>query len=327
MNIVITGSNGFIGKNLLNQLLEKYPEAKFKCLVRAEKKSDNPRVEFVTVNYLDLQSILDSKVVDDADYIFHVAGVTKSATKKRFWEGNVIPTQNLLEAVKQTGAKLKRFLLVSSQAASGPSDSLDHLLSESEDANPVELYGASKYEAEKILRTYSDIPFTIISPGGVFGPGDVDFLKIFEMTKMGINVYAGVNGKYMSVIFSEDLVNAIVASAFSENCINKKYFIVNDKPNTWNEIHETVFEVAGKKRFDISLPFPLLNVLSYLGSAYSVISNNHIIFNKNKVSMSGPKYWIASNAAAKKDFGFEPKYNLKEAMQKTYDWYKENKWL
>lgn len=233
----------------------------------------------------------------------------------------------MLKAVKQTGAKLKRFLLVSSQAASGPSDSLDHLLSESDGANPVELYGASKYEAERILRTYSDIPFTIICPGGVFGPGDVDYLKIFEMTKMGVNVYAGINGKYISMIFSEDLVNAIVDSAFSENCINKKYFIVNDKPYSWNEIHELIFKITGKRRIDISLPFSLLSILSYLGSAYSVVFNSHIIFNKNKVDMSGPKYFIASNAAAKKDFGFEPKYELKEAMEKTYEWYKENKWL
>ena len=327
MNIVITGSNGFIGNNLLNELLKKYPEANIRCLVRSDKKSDNPRVSYFTVNYLDINSLVESKAINDVDYIFHVAGVTKSATKKGFWEGNVIPTKNLLETIKITEAKPKRFLLVSSQAGSGPSNSRDHYRTETEQETPSEMYGLSKYEAEKTLRSYTDIPFTIICPGAVYGPGDVDFFKIFEMTKMGINVYAGVNKKYISTIFSEDLVRAIITAGFSENAENKKYFIVDDHPYTWNEIHETIFKITGKKKIDISIPFSLLKVFSYLGSLYSIIVGNAIIFNKNKVDMSGPKYWIGSNKAAKEDLGFSTTYSLEDSLKKTYEWYLEKKWL
>ena len=327
MNIVITGSNGFIGKNLLNKLLNEYSQAEFTCLVRSPKKSDKNRVKNIPVNYLDLNSIINSNAVNNADYIFHVAGVTKSATKKGFWEGNVIPVQNLVEAVKRTNNNLRRFINVSSHAASGPSKSVDHYKKESEPDTPTELYGESKLAGEMVLRSQTDIPYTIINPGGVYGPGDVDFLNIFKMTQMGINVYAGVKEKYISLIYAEDLVDAIVTAAFSENTINKKYFIVDDKPVTWQQIHETVFAVVGKKHFDINIPLPLISFLANFGSLYSIIFKKESILNKNKIDMSRPSYWIASNESAKKDFGFSTKYSLKESLEKTYNWYLEKGWL
>lgn len=327
MNIVITGSNGFIGRNLLNELLRKFPDAKIKCLVRSLKKSDNERVENIPVNYLDLNSILASGCIENADYIFHVAGVTKSATKKGFWEGNVIPTQNLVEAVKRLNKNIKRFLIVSSHAASGPSDFIDHYKNESEQDKPSELYGKSKLAGEMILRSQETIPYTVIRPGGVYGPGDVDFLNIFKMTKMGINVYAGVKHKYISLIFSEDLVEAIINSAFSENTINKKYFIVEDHPVRWQQIHEEIFSIAEKKHFDISIPLPLISFFANFGSLYSILFKKQSIFNKNKIDMSRPSFWIASNESAKKDFGFKTKYSMRESLEKTFNWYLEKGWL
>ncbi|MBA3010969.1 MAG: NAD-dependent epimerase/dehydratase family protein [Proteobacteria bacterium] len=327
MNIIITGSNGFIGKTLLNKLLNEYPQANITCLVRSPKNSVNERVKNVTVNYLDLNSIIQSDAIKDVDYIFHVAGVTKSATKKRFWEGNVIPVQNLVAAVKQTNNNLKRFINVSSQAASGPSKSVNHYKTETEPDTPSELYGASKLAGEMILRSQMEIPYTIINPGGVYGPGDVDFLKIFKMTKMGLNVYAGVKEKYISLIYAEDLVDAIVDAAFLENTINKKYFIVDDKPFTWQQIHEEVFSIAGKKHFDINIPLPVISFLANFGSLYSVISKKESILNKNKIDLSRPSFWIASNEAAKKDFGFKTKYSIRTSLEKTYNWYLDKGWL
>ena len=327
MNIVITGSNGFIGKNLLNKLLNDYPEANFTCLVRSPKKSDNERVKNVPVNYLDLDSIIDSGAINNTDYIFHIAGVTKSATKKGFWQGNVTPVENLVEAVKKTNTSLKRFVNVSSHAASGPSNSRDHYRKESEKDAPSELYGASKLAGEMVLRNQEEIAYTIINPGGVYGPGDVDFLNIFKMTKTGFNVYAGVKEKYISLIYAEDLVDAIVSAAFSDNTVNKKYFIVDDEPVTWQQIHETIFSIAGKKRIDINIPLPVISFLANFGSLYSIIFRKASILNKNKIDMSRPSYWIASNEAAKKDFGFSTKYTLRESLEKTYKWYLDKGWL
>jgi nucleoside-diphosphate-sugar epimerase len=329
MKIIITGSNGFVGKNLLREIKDKFPGSQIICLVRTKSNiPETDNVKLCYVDYLDLNSLLNSDVFDGADYIFHVAGVTKALSEKGFRDGNVIPAINILETIKQKGIKLKRFVLISSQSASGPSKSLNHYKEESEEENPVEFYSKSKLEAEKVVKQYNGIiPYTIISPVSVYGPQDVDFFNIFKMTKMGVNVYPGNKNKYISIIFVTDLVKAIIDAALSENTINKKYFICNDEPIPWKQVHSTVFKIAGKNKLDISLPFHFLYFISFFASIYSKITKKATLLNPNKIKLSEPEFWIASNKNAKKDFCFDPKYSLEEGLKATYKWYKENGWL
>lgn len=329
MKFLITGSSGFIGQNLVREVKRRFPDSQICCLVRKQglQNPDNT-IKYCSVNYLDINSLLNSEAFIDVDYIIHGAGVTKSATKEGFWAGNVIPTKNILETLYQKKIKPKRFILISSQSASGPSGSITHFKMEDEKENPPELYGQSKLAAEEILKQYgNDIPYTIVKPSSVYGPGDVDFFNIFKMTKMGINVFAGNADKYISIVYVDDLVDAIISSAISENTINKKYFICNDQPVTWRQVHEGIFAAAGKSRFDINVPSSIIGFFSIFGSLISVLLNKPLLLNKNKYKLSIPDYWISSNSNAKKDFGFSPKYNLAEGLKLTYDWYKSKGWL
>ena len=61
------------------------------------------------------------KAFEDADYIYHVAGVVKSKTPEGYFKGNVDTTKILLEVAEEFKDKIKRFLVVSSQTAAGPS--------------------------------------------------------------------------------------------------------------------------------------------------------------------------------------------------------------
>ncbi len=329
MKVLLTGTNGFIGKNLLSKLIHDFPDYAFNILVRKDVElSDNPKIKYFKVNYLDVETIINSGALENVELIFHVAGVTKSHTWEGFVKGNIRPVENLLLAVKKMHLKLKRFVLISSQSAGGPAEFEEHLKSETERANPFDQYGKSKLAAERIVESYgSVIPYTIIRPAGVFGPGDVDFLKIFQMTKTGISVYAGVKNKWVSLIYVEDLIEGIIKAAFSENTIGKVYNICEDRPRTWKEIHNKIFEVAGKKKINISIPYYPILWASYLGDLFSHLTGKTGIFNSNKILLSKPKYWIASNERAKKDFGFETKYKFGEAIKKTYEWYLKNQWL
>lgn len=328
MSFVITGSNGFIGKNLLNKL--KVYDTKIKLLVRNKPNlaNNNEKIEEIQVDYLDKNSLRAENIFDDAEIIYHVAGVTKSHNYDGFYKGNILPAQNMLDVLVEKNIKLKRFVLISSQSAAGPAVSLDKPTLETDIENPLDQYGKSKFEAERIVSSYGDkIPFTIIRPGGVYGPGDVDFLNIFKMTKSGINVYAGVKNKYISLVFVEDLIEGIIKSANSPNSINKKYFLGDDVPLTWQQIHETIFKVVGKKFIELNLPFNLIYAVSHLGTFYSALTGNQIILNKNKIELSKPDFWIASNQAAKKDFDYKQNYSFEDAVKITYDWYKNNNML
>jgi len=327
MNIVITGSNGFIGQNLIKEINCRFPDAKITCLVRKEKTSTK-NIFYSQVNYLDVNTLLEEKSIEEADYIFHVAGVTKSHNWKGFYNGNIVPTENMIVAVRQKSKKIKRFVLVSSGSAAGPAKSLEQMSKESDPSEPMDLYGKSKLEAELILKKSGDkIPYTIIRPGGVYGPGDVDFLNIFKMTSARFNVYAGVKHKYISLVYVQDLVAGIMDAAVSENSVKQTYFLNNDKPVTWQTVHETIFEICNKKPINVSIPFGLIYAASYIGSAFCYLTGKATIFNKNKIELSKPDYWVAENNKAKKDFNYGTRFGLKESLVLTRDWYVEKGWL
>ena len=255
-------------------------------------------------------------------------GVTKSATEKGFIEGNVIPGKHILEVLYEKKSALKRFVLVSSQTACGPSKGKGHNKTEDETETPVELYGKSKLECENITRQYKGkIPFTIISPSSVYGPRDVDFFNIFKMTKSGVNVYAGNKLQTVSLVYVKDLVNAIIDSSLSDKTVDQKYFINDDEPKNWIEIQSEIFKASGRNKIDFSLPVGLLNILAYGGSLYSKITNQPVLLNLNKIELAKPDYWVFSNEKAKRDFGFKCRYSFTDAIKETLDWYKKNNWL
>jgi len=118
MQVLVTGSNGFIGKNLLERL---------------------SRVEDVNVSTFskeDAADTLEGKV-HEADFIFHLAGVNRPEKPEEFYEGNRDLTQQIVDAAKKSGKKIP-ILLSSSTQAEADND-----------------YGKSKRAAEEALAMYA----------------------------------------------------------------------------------------------------------------------------------------------------------------------------
>ncbi|AIN57258.1 UDP-2-acetamido-2,6-beta-L-arabino-hexul-4-ose reductase [Pseudomonas soli] len=115
MNVLITGADGFIGKNLL---------------VHLQELKD---VVVVTFTRDDDVAALPAKVAG-ADFIFHLAGINRPQDPKEFTSGNVDLTRALADAVRATGRSVPLLYTSSTQAA------LDNV------------YGASKRGAEEVLQ-------------------------------------------------------------------------------------------------------------------------------------------------------------------------------
>lgn len=118
MEVLVTGSNGFIGKNLLERL---------------------SRMEDVIVSTFSREddiASLESKV-QDADFIFHLAGINRPDNPEEFYEGNANLTKQLVEVAKRS-AKKPPILMTSSTQVENDND-----------------YGKSKREGETALETYA----------------------------------------------------------------------------------------------------------------------------------------------------------------------------
>jgi UDP-2-acetamido-2,6-beta-L-arabino-hexul-4-ose reductase len=134
MKVLITGADGFIGKNISLFLQEKEIE-----IVRFTRNQD--------VNQL-------SDLVDGVDWIIHLAGVNRPDHKSEFYEGNVGLTENLCETLKKISKKIP-VIFASSIQAEFDND-----------------YGLSKRQAENALKTLkikNDHPIFIYRLPNVFG--------------------------------------------------------------------------------------------------------------------------------------------------------------
>lgn len=327
MNAVITGSNGFIGSSLVKNLLAE--GADVRCLVRSKPDADkDDGVKRYVIDYTNQESILESGALNNADVIFHVAGVTKHLTLEGFRAGNVLPTKNLIEAASIQAPSLKRFVLVSSQAAAGPASHLEQPVTEHKPPEPIEEYGLSKLEAENILRESSlSFPYTIIRPTAVYGPRDVDFLPLFKQIGAGRGIYPGNKDSYISLIHVQDLVDGILRAATSDRSKNQTYFLTNEESITWQQVYQAISSVLGTAIWELNIPFPLIAFAARLGDLYSKLTGTVSILNSKKIELAKPKLWICSADKARKEFNFTPTIQMAEGMATTFEWYKKHGWV
>ncbi|MCA9624750.1 MAG: NAD-dependent epimerase/dehydratase family protein, partial [Myxococcales bacterium] len=257
----------------------------------------------------------------------HVAGATKGVSYDDFARANVMPTENLVRALEAEHRGVRRFVLVSSLAAFGPSEPGRPHGSESL-PRPIEHYGKSKLEAEEGLARLADaVPWTIVRPAGVYGPGDVDYFNLFREVARGRNVYFGNADRWFSAVYVDDCVRAIVGAAVAETAVGKGYFVCDGVPVTWRQFQEAIVAASGREVMTLDLPELLVDVAAFFGELATKIDKRPRLFNKQKAIMGAQSAWTCGHDAAREDFGYTPAVPLEEGVAASLAWYRAEGWL
>jgi nucleoside-diphosphate-sugar epimerase len=321
--VVVTGTSGFIGSNLRDALLRG--GADVISLLRPVS-APSRKGRSVGIAYEDLDGLTRLMASEQPDYVFHVAGATKGVTYDDFHSANVVPTANLAEALQRAHPGVKRLLFVSSLTAWGPSNG-GPPKRETDPAAPIEHYGRSKLQAEQALAKYSDLAWTIVRPGGVYGPAEVDMFNLFKAAKSGINLYFGNRDKRMSTVYVDDLLDAMVNAAQADVTRGRGYFISDGEPYTWDEIQTQIVKAVGKRTLQVNLPSFLVGAAGVAGELMTAVDRKPRLLNRQKAMLDAQAAWLCSIEAARQDFGYQPKVSLEQGMRAAYQWYLENKWL
>ncbi|MDR2733685.1 MAG: NAD-dependent epimerase/dehydratase family protein [Spirochaetota bacterium] len=327
MRALVTGSSGFVGSHLAEELVRQ------NCTVRvilrggarfAPWLKDLP-LECAEAEYTNPESL--QRALRGVDIVFHAGGVTKALTPNGYIDGNVLPTKALLEAAS-VEKNIRRFVLVSSLAVMSPASGLGEPVREDDVPRPVEAYGRSKLIAELVARAYSDrVPITIIRPPAVYGPRDRDFLKVFALIQKHVNPYYGNAKKYTSIIHARDLVDGMIRAALSPQAAGRAYFLCNDEPLSWRELQTAMKTAMQRRALDLYLPGCTPTLAAWCAEPISKLTKKPSIINREKARLGRPRYWIASNERARAELGFDPKISLIDGLAETYRWYTENGWL
>ena len=271
------------------------------------------------------------KAVQGVDLIFHVAGVVSAKNREDFFSANAEGTRNLLDAVRRSGSRPKRFIYVSSLAAAGPSKP-DRPNLEGDACNPVSDYGFSKLAGEQaVLDCRSELSVCIVRPPAVYGPRDRGIYTFFQAIQAGFLPLLGMekpDPRRYSFVHVDDLVQGIVKSALVEQVASGEVFYISgDQEFSWEEALLLISNGLEKRAIPLRLPIFAMKGAGALCSAFSKASGKVLPFSLDKVKEIEALAWTCSNKKAKDLLGFEPYWTLERGISHTARWYRENGWL
>jgi nucleoside-diphosphate-sugar epimerase len=325
MIAVVTGGSGFIGQNLVRRLRRDGHEVR--CLMRASGRTLPPFVKRYVVSYEDPASLLKCEAFDGADVVFHLAGATRATSAEAFTAANVTVTRHVLGAL--VARRLyPRFVFVSSQAAAGPATARHRAIDEDDIPRPLEPYGRSKLEAERIVESFADrVATTVVRPCSVFGPWDRDFLMLFRMASRGLIVYPGIANQWISVLYVDDAIDGMLAAARSREALGRKYFLASEEPVQWRTLGQWMADAAQRRARELDLPRTVVTAAAFAGEWFGRLTRRAPIATRSKALLAAPRYWVCSASRARLELGFAPTHSLPEAVRETYYWYRQSGWL
>ncbi|WP_101689588.1 NAD-dependent epimerase/dehydratase family protein [Dysgonomonas massiliensis] len=332
--ILITGASGFIGSFLVEEALRRGYDTW--AGIRKSSNLDylqDQRIKFIDFNFNSKEK-LEKQLSEfyqkngKFDYIIHNAGVTKCLNKDDFDRVNYQNTVNFIDALISTQNTPCKFIFMSSLSVMGKGDETGQKPFFTEDTpKPNTAYGRSKVKAENYIRSTETLPHLIFRPTGVYGPREKDYFMMLKTVKSGLNIGAGFKPQHLTFIYVKDLAQAIF-NGIESDIINKTYFVADGNTYTDKEYTELIKETLDKKRtLNFKIPFFLLRGISIISESISFFTKKASTLNRDKYIIMSQRNWKCDITPLINDLNFKAKYNLKDGLKESIDWYKQHKWL
>lgn len=299
-NILVTGGAGFIGSNLVGELLKQGYNVRILDMVPPKSME---KAEFIKGDIRDLEAVKRS--VKGMDYVLHLAAQVSVAKSVEYPletnDINVNGTLNVLSASKDAG--VKRVVFSSSCSVYGNSGKSP--LSETSKTSQESPYALTKFMGEEYCRIFSKLyglETASLRYFNVYGPGQ------------------SPDSPYASAIprFVSDILAGRVPKVFGDGEQTRDFIFVKDvvKANILamkaGGVSGQVFNIGSGKSTTIN------RLIDSIGNMLGIqIKPDHKRARKGDV-----RYSSADVSKANKILGFKPEYSMKEGLRLTIEWLK-----
>lgn len=282
MKILITGSEGLVGKKLTIELEKKGFE-----IIKFDKTNGQ--------NILDITQLKTS--LKKVDAVIHLAGIIDDENKD-LWKINVEGTRNLIE--ESINARVTKFIFLSSTGVYGLTKGI---IDENSDTMPETLYEKSKLEGEQIiLNRQEEIHINIIRSAMIFGNNNYwkNLIKLLEK-----NTPLPCNGKNIfQIICVDELVNGII-TVLENGQPSEIYLVAGKEKLTLKDFCKKIKKELGKKEIMLTIPTQLAILIGRIFKIKILTNHNirhlskHRNYNLDKIN----------------SIGFKHKYSIDESIQ------------
>jgi nucleoside-diphosphate-sugar epimerase len=326
--VLVTGASGFTGKVLTRKLAES--GADINAIARSSSNiSDLSDLDITWFRGDVFDPDIISQAAKDVEYIFHVAAAFREVKEndEGYRQVHVHSTRMLAEAVKDNPG-FKRFVHISTVGIHGHIPG-DDLADENYRVSPGDGYQRTKLEGEQWLAEFAEknnIPWTIIRPTPIYGPGDGRLLKFFKMANNGYFLMLGKGKGIYHLIHVWDLTEIFMLAAVSDNALSEIFIAANDEPISMIEMAKIIGKALGRKIRIIRLPiwpfFLGADICKVICKPFGI---QPPLYRRRVAFYTKDRKF---NISKLRDvLGYKLKYTNETGLIETAKWYVEHGWL
>lgn len=309
MRYLVTGGAGFIGSNMVDELVRRGHSVVVLDDLSAGKESNlaavREKIDFRLGSVTDLAAVRPACA--GADYVIHLAARTSVPRSVKdpvdTNHVNIDGTLNVLVAARD--ARVRRFVYAASSAAYGETPALPKV--ESIPAAPISPYGISKYVGELYAQVF----------GRIYGLENacVRYFNVFGPRQDPTSEYSGVLSRFMLAVlegqipvvygdgeqsrdftFIDNIVDETLRACEAPEASGKVFNGGTGARITLNRVLQELERIIGRK----------------IPATYKPPRDGDIRDSQADVSL------------ARAILGYEPKVQFAEGLQRTWEWYKSN---
>ena len=328
MRVFLTGATGFVGRHVAESLASGGHE--LRCLVRSRERAAHlvdAGHELVVGGLLDEPVV--SRAVEDVDAVVHVAGLIAARSRDQMRRVNVTGAGQLAAACRAASSLPRRFVLISSLAAGGPSAVDGGGVREDDEPRPVSCYGESKLDGERaVQRALPDgTALTVIRPPAVYGPHDRGIYEFFRAASRGVCLRLGSQPRAVSIVHGADLAEGVRLALEGAVAAGRTYYVADADSHAMDDLLARIVSAVGRKAISLRVPDLAVRVAGAVAEEIARLRGAVPTFSRDKVREFLAPGWVCDSTRAHEELGWKPARTLDEGLRETADWYRAAGWI
>ncbi len=320
---LVTGATGFTGGHLARELQRRGYAVRAlvrTCGTAAAADLRERGIELVEGDVGDAEAV--DRATAGCTHVFHIAAVYRTANHpdSYYRSVNTDSVTYVLDAARKHG--VRRVVHCSTCGVHG--DVRELPANEETPYNPGDIYQRSKLEGELLAQAAmrAGAPVSVVRPTGIYGPGDLRFLKLFRTIGSGTFRMFGSGEIAYHMTYIDDMVEGILLAGEHPAAIGEIFLIASDEFTTLNDLVRTIAAALEVTPPRGHLPMaPLLAAATLCEWMCRPLGIDPPLHRRRCEFFTKARAF--SNEKAKRLLGFQPKVTLEDGIRRTVAWYRE----
>jgi len=316
MKIFFTGGSGFVGQNMIPELIKAGHEVlgltrSTNAAEKVKKVGASPIMDDLTnLSHNTIEALKKCEVV-----VHSAAYMDFTYEKEKFYAINVEATKEMLQLARNSG--VKRFIYVSAAPVIGGSPVKNVTEATADKSMPTALYPKTKAIAEKAVLAANAPNFTTIAlrPPAIWGPRNHHYEEIIDRVKAGQWAWIGGGHQILSTVHIKNLSAAVIA-ALDNGRGGEAYFITDGDRRSMRTTFSAIISAfglePGKREIPLGIAAFLANTSEFIWKLFGWTSRPPVPPIALRLMA---REFSVSDAKARKELGYQNVISFEEGIK------------